>query len=286
MLPPGPPRNEKKRSGIQLTLAPGPLLFVPTPLDMSLFRVTAAPRLPRKHAGKANVCRGCAFHRPECRFSPREEEEEEEEEDRPAINLNYHLLQNNGLIPNNVSVRGRYAKSPFHSGVPVAPCVHYPHLYRDLHLHQQVQILINEIQVIKDDTFTNTMTGYRGSSAEEIDLDTGAYRHYNIIKTQYSRIGFSPPGDTAFPRADLNSPKRDGPPCTNRTGRFFPQTHYRETSNKVQAFAPPRSRPAPFTNVLGGREEGFGEGRGNLSPERFPLPSPIFNSATSCRRRG
>ena len=40
MLPPGPPRNEKKRSGIQLTLAPGPLLFVPTPLDMPLFRVT------------------------------------------------------------------------------------------------------------------------------------------------------------------------------------------------------------------------------------------------------
>ena len=34
------------------------------------------------------------------------------------------------------------------------------------------------------------------------------------------------------------------------------------------------------SKVLGGREEGFGEGRGNLSSERFPLPSPIFCSPT------
>ncbi|MEI3454506.1 MAG: hypothetical protein V8Q91_14130 [Bilophila wadsworthia] len=27
------------------------------------------------------------------------------------------------------------------------------------------------------------MTGYRGSTAEEVNLDTGAYRNYNIIKT-------------------------------------------------------------------------------------------------------
>ena len=45
------------------------------------------------------------------------------------------------------------------------------------------QFLATETQVIKYDTFTNTMTGYRGSTAEEVNLDTGAYRNYNIIKT-------------------------------------------------------------------------------------------------------
>ena len=45
------------------------------------------------------------------------------------------------------------------------------------------QFLATETQVIKYDTFTNTMTGYRGSTAEEVNLDTGAYRTYNIIKT-------------------------------------------------------------------------------------------------------
>lgn len=46
------------------------------------------------------------------------------------------------------------------------------------------QLFLNETQFIKFDTFTNTMTVYRGTTAEEVNLSTGTYRNYNIIKTQ------------------------------------------------------------------------------------------------------
>ena len=45
------------------------------------------------------------------------------------------------------------------------------------------QFLATETQIIRYDTFTNTMTGYRGTTAEEFNLDTGEYRNYTIIKT-------------------------------------------------------------------------------------------------------
>ena len=38
----------------------------------------------------------------------------------------------------------------------------------------------------------------------------------------------------------------------------------------------PFAQPPHQTKVLGGEREGFGEGKGNLSPERFPFPSPSF----------
>ena len=44
------------------------------------------------------------------------------------------------------------------------------------------RFLISETQLIKYDAFTDTMTSYRGITAEEVNLDTGAYRIYNIIK--------------------------------------------------------------------------------------------------------
>ena len=42
--------------------------------------------------------------------------------------------------------------------------------------------LATETQLIKYDTFTNTMTSYRGTTAEEVNLGTGEYRSYTIIK--------------------------------------------------------------------------------------------------------
>ena len=44
------------------------------------------------------------------------------------------------------------------------------------------QFLATETQLIKYDTFTNTMTSYRGTTAEEVNLGTGEYRSYTIIK--------------------------------------------------------------------------------------------------------
>ena len=38
----------------------------------------------------------------------------------------------------------------------------------------------------------------------------------------------------------------------------------------------PANRDSINAKVLGGEREGFGEGKGNLSPERFPFPSPSF----------
>ena len=41
---------------------------------------------------------------------------------------------------------------------------------------------------------------------------------------------------------------------------------------------PHKAGLGPVTKVLGGRGGRFGGGRGSLSPERFPLPPPIFQS--------
>ena len=38
----------------------------------------------------------------------------------------------------------------------------------------------------------------------------------------------------------------------------------------------PFAQPPHQTKVLGGEREGIGEGKGKLSPERFPVPSPSF----------
>ena len=43
---------------------------------------------------------------------------------------------------------------------------------------------------------------------------------------------------------------------------------------KAAAFPQPRS--APFMKVFEEEGVGFGEGKGKLSPESFPFPSPIF----------
>ena len=52
----------------------------------------------------------------------------------------------------------------------------------------------------------------------------------------------------------------------------------RETFTKRESAAAPQPFPDQFTKVLGGRGEEFEEGRGDLSPERSPLPSSMLNS--------
>ncbi len=74
--------------------------------------------------------------------------------------------------------------------------------------------------------------------------------------------------------------------CSWRGGRSGPGNQRRHEKGlpgnlrQGSGGASHRSRTVPFMKVFEGRGVGIGEGRGKLSPESFPLPSPIF-SATS-----
>ena len=52
----------------------------------------------------------------------------------------------------------------------------------------------------------------------------------------------------------------------------------------AKAAAFPQPRPAPFMKVFEEDGVGFGEGKGNLSPERFPSPIFYFPSCSAIQR--
>ena len=122
-----------------------------------------------------------------------------------------------------------------------------------------------------------------------------AFSSHNLLVFKYSP---APTGKT--PQAFASIPATCRFPCAHGKATF---PRFRECSGghllctcgeaeQARRVLPFRSRLPALTgkaagrdsirsNVLGGREEGVpGEGRGNLSSERFPLPSPDFSSAT------
>ena len=53
-----------------------------------------------------------------------------------------------------------------------------------------------------------------------------------------------------------------------------------QKKTRLPSVGKPANRDSINAKVLGGEREGFGEGKGNLSPERFPFPSPMLHAFT------
>ena len=72
-------------------------------------------------------------------------------------------------------------------------------------------------------------------------------------------------------------PKNKSRPNSLRTAFLFLKQSFPPAPERTPAASPPHQ-----SKVLGREREGFGEGKGNPSPEGFPFPSSILTSLPSC----